>query len=65
MFLSEAAVTAFPVTPRSARNRTGKLQRILSVFALKITNEDGKYITGEGLCYFSVYPKIMAIDMGL
>lgn len=24
-----------------------------------------KYITGEGLCYFSVYPKQMALDMGL
>lgn len=35
MFLSEAAVTALPATLRSARNRTGKLQRILLVFCLE------------------------------
>lgn len=35
MFLSEAAVTALPVILRSARNRTGKLQRILLVFCLE------------------------------
>lgn len=35
MFLSEAAVTAVPVTLRGSRNRTGKLRRILLISCLE------------------------------